>query len=84
MRPETNGSRPQSNVEYWRARAEELESSLTETRFLLMRLAETLPIEYLPHLKLSAADFLSPGANEPDLGTEQTLGLSKSADRHGT
>jgi len=81
MRTENNDSRPQPSVEYWRARAEELESSLNETRVLLIRLAETLPIEYLPQLKLSAAKFFSAGANELNLDSEQAPSLSKSAVR---
>jgi len=44
------------NAEYWRARAEELQSHLDEARALLLRLAEVLPVESLPQLKLSAAE----------------------------
>lgn len=80
MRPKTNIYHPQPNVEYWRTRAEELESYLADTRVLLMRLAETLPVEYLPQLKLSAAEFFSAGANDLGSSNEQAPGLSESAE----
>ena len=81
MKPENNGSPTKPNAEYWRARVEELECHLTETRVLLMRLAETLPIEYLPQLKLSVAEFVSSEASQPNLASEGTSAPPQGAEQ---
>lgn len=48
-----NNEQPLSpGTDYWRARAEELERHLAETRLLLMEVAELLPAEHLGRLKL--------------------------------
>jgi hypothetical protein len=39
-----------TNSNYWRARAEELESQLNGARHMLVKLAEALPVEYLHYL----------------------------------
>lgn len=50
---------PQLNVEYWRARSDELERQLIETRAFLLRLAGILPAEYLGLLKMGATEIES-------------------------
>lgn len=50
-----NGNEPLLDLgtHYWRARAEELEKQLAETRSLLMQVVSFLPPEHLGKLKLN-------------------------------
>jgi hypothetical protein len=53
MYPSGNEQSPELSAEYWRARAEEIEKQLTETRMLLLHVVRLLPPEHLSKLSLN-------------------------------
>lgn len=53
LHPNGNEHNVPAGVNYWRARAEELEKHLAATRLLLMQVTALLPAEHLDKLQLN-------------------------------